>query len=77
MEGTNCFVFSYLALPTIPVHVDLIVVGFMFVIDTAVWDAHRMCVLSQAWKLEGCGKGWRTACGTGLHLRTEVNSGGV
>jgi hypothetical protein len=39
------------------VYVDFILVGFMFVMDTADWDAHRMCVLSQAWKLEGCEKG--------------------
>lgn len=55
----------------------------LFVMDIADWDAHRMCVLSQGWKLEGCGKGslnwagWSIACETGLHLRTEVNSGGL
>ena len=53
----------------IPVQLDFILIAFVFVMDTTDWDAHRMYVLSQAWKLEGCGKGsldWTGALHVGL-----------
>lgn len=77
----DSFVLSYFVFLLRTMHVDIFLVGHMLDVDTADWDAYRMCVFSPGLEV---GKVWEgllrlgeSRCGAGLHLQIEVNAAGL